>query len=220
MLDKMYDFINRELIKYSLAIIEKSGKKLIATKVSEGFDRNYIDDYICSCRQYIKGDVLEFNGDILYGENLEGVNLFKASYIDEKDKGSDYYFDIRNRETLPEKKFDCIIATQVICYMLDGAEVLKNLKSMLREQGVLIITNSGPIYQDNYEYEYETFYTKKGLERLCKSVFKDENVFNLKNYGDLEYSLYSLLGIKRMPNDKIVGGGNLSVIIGCCCKKT
>lgn len=122
------------------------------------------------------------------------------------------------KKTLPDKKFDCIIATQVICYMLDGQNVLNNFKKMLKPDGVLILTTPGPIYQDNAGYGDMFFYSKDGLEKLCENVFKKDNVFNLKHYGNLRTGIQSLLGEEKDREYLNDNSENLSVLLGICCR--
>lgn len=213
--------ISEYLTNKAVHILARRARYLAPKCVSDGFDRNYIDNYIAMNKMFLTGDILEFNGDVLYSQIYadKTSKIYTASSLEDKDKcNSDFYFDLNQETTLPDKKFDCIIATQVICYMLDGKGVLNNLKKMLKPNGVLVLTNSGPIYQDNQGYGYLCFYTTDGLRELCKNVFGNQNVFNVKNYGNLRTAIQSLLGTKRDTKYKDDNQSNLSVIIGICCK--
>jgi len=213
--------IAKYLTEKAIKRISKCAKYLYPANVHEGFDRNYIKHFVEQNKDFIKGDILEFNGRVMYSKIFatENSEIYTASSALEKNKfESDYYFDLNEEKTIPDKQFDCIIATQVICYMLDGKKVLSNLKKMLKPDGVLILTNSGPIYQDNTECGYMCFYTKDGLRKLCGSVFGENNVFNLQTYGNLRTSVQSLLGTKKDKEYKNDDKNNLSVVIGICCK--
>lgn len=188
--------------------------------IDDGFDRSYIEDYMGKTKNYFRGDVLEFDGKVSY-LNSGNANIYKASYIYDRDKysNSDYYIDLRDETTLPDKKFDCIVATQVICYVVNVFLVLCNLKKMLKPGGVLVLTNSGPIYQDITGDGYKVFYTKEGLLDLCGTVFGKDNLSDLVVYGDFNHAVYFLLGVKREKSSKrnINNSENLSVLIGLSC---
>ena len=89
----------------------------------ECFDRYYINDYVEMNKDYIYGDVLEFaGGDVVYAKkygNNPNVKIMAGLNHKEAYPNADYWADLQKKETLPEQKFDCIVATQVIMYMED-----------------------------------------------------------------------------------------------------
>jgi SAM-dependent methyltransferase len=189
-------------------------RKLSPNGISEAQDRTYIQHYIESCKKYIRGDVLEFCG-ISYVPNATKCAMIGHENIYPE---ADFYFEMENAATLPDKKFDTIVATQVICYTTEWQKVLENFKSMLKPSGALIITNAGPIYPDCYDeksYGYKSFYTKKGIKDMMEKTFGSANTFNLRSYGDIYSATKVLFEIRRENKDKITTDGYFSVTVGC-----
>jgi SAM-dependent methyltransferase len=189
-------------------------RKLSPSEIPRAQDRIYIQHYVESCKKYIRGDVLEFCG-VSYVPNATKCAMIGHENIY---PGADFYFEMENAATLPNKKFDTIVATQVICYTTEWQKVLGNFKSMLKPNGALIITNSGPICPDCYDekaYGCKSFYTKKGIKDIMEITFGGENIFNLRSYGDIYSATKVLFGIRRENKDEITTDGDFSAIVGC-----
>lgn len=224
-------YINRIAGKYMVVCIKTMRPLtfyLKPRKMEEAFDREYIQNYVESCRKIISpgSDVLEFAGQMTYAKDLKISNatIYMGAYSGERHikKECDLYFDLADVETLPAKKFDCIICTQVLGYFIEPVCILRNLKRMLKEGGVLILTASGPAHMDMGE-KYVTFYSMHGLKQLCQKVFGMENVCNIKGYGDLERAICGLTGMRNLTgggqNVGVTQKTGISVITGACCYK-
>jgi hypothetical protein len=167
-------------IRAHLNAIKFYAKIASPDNINESYDRNYVYDYLLKNKEFIHGDVLEFNGQVRYLDRKEfksdNINPHWACGIKDREKfsDSDFFIDLLNKNTLPHKKFDCIICTQLLYYMLDGFMAISNLKYMLNHNGYLILTVPGPIFLDNNSVN-KVFYTKYGLEELCNHVFKSSS---------------------------------------------
>lgn len=170
----------------------------------ECFDRPYINDYINLTKEYIREDVLEFaGGDVVYAKKYgKCSNVYLMAAIAHKDvyPDVDFYADLDDLTTLPEQKFDCIVATQVIMYMKNVEVALQNLKSMLRPGGVLIITVPGPLFHHSKGSHHMFSFTEESLEYLCDKVFHNYEKF--KYYGDISTVERMLFWTKAYPKVK------------------
>jgi SAM-dependent methyltransferase len=164
---------------------------------------------------------LEFNGQVTYKSLFEHqANIELVAYIRDKErfKSSNYFVDLTDKTTLMDKKYDCIIATNLLYYFIDTKTVLANLKSMLKPNGTIIITNPGPIYPDIDNNRARVFFTTTGLVDVCADCFGHENIFDVKKYGDFGHAIYALLGLARIDKSTHDSRRNLTVITGLCCK--
>lgn len=169
----------------------------------ECFDRYYINDYVERNRRYIKGDVLEFAGGEIYAEKYGDsprVKLMTSARHREINPTADYFADLDDRSTLPEEKFDCIIATQVIMYVNDLETALENLRYMLKPGGALILTVPGPLFHHSRNSHHMFSFTEESLKFLLERVF--HNYEDFMYYGSLEYAMYMLFWMKKNPFEK------------------
>ena len=127
---------------------------------------------------------------------------------------ADIYADIEDESTLPEDRFDCIIATQVLVYMYDVELCLRNLKKLMKPGGVLIITVPGCAKHSNYMM---IAYTEKLLKQLCMSTFGNYDDFQA--YGSLEVLIRMLLGVRGNRYEKPASNDyKYSTILGIVAK--
>lgn len=167
----------------------------------ECFDRKYINNYISENRSCIKGDVLEFCGGDLYAPKYANnkINLKTMAYIGHKDiyPNATYFCNLDEEATLPNAKFDCIIATQVIMYMNNPLVALSNLRKLLKPNGVLLLTVPGPLFHHSKNTHHMFSFTEESIKYLFNEVFG--NYSNLKLYGNINYAEYMLFWTKA-PN--------------------
>ena len=129
-----------------------------------------------------------------YGNN-PNIKIMTADKHKDIYPNADYFVDLENIKTLPEDKFDCIIATQVIMYMKDVVKTLENLKYMLKPNGVLILTVPGPLFHHSKNSHHMFSFTEESIKYLCQKVFN--NYENFQYYGNLEYTQYMLYWMKK-----------------------
>lgn len=199
-------------------LIRKISESTHYCEIEDAFDRGYIRDYVYRCRKYIRRarNVLEFDGPITYGRGFN-ENLKLAAWSGHKDKWttSDYYFDLMDASTLPTERFDCIIATEILYCLTDVHLALENLKELLTEEGILILTIHGPVMNRG---ENIAFYSMHGAEVLCKEHFR--RVFNIREYGDLNHAIYGLMGMGRIKErEDLKAKDNITITTGICCQK-
>lgn len=211
--------------------IQDIGAVLYPANQEEAFDRGFIMDYVSSCKQYIKGDILEFaGGNIMYADmfGMGGYSLdvMAATSLKEYYPKADIFADLEDVATLPIKKYDCIIATQVICNIYDSYVAMCNLKRMLKPGGYLILTVPGNPTLSEGGHHLRSF-SEEALMRLCEESFG--NYANLISYGNFEYALQMLMGMKKNPYDKAEKmrhysfgdrkENKYSIIVGVLCRK-
>lgn len=201
-----------KLIALHIDCINRLSKKAHHYSMADAADRKYIMNYVMSCIPYIKKepDILEFDGGIVYANEVIkriGGNVKFATKKGRLERNNiiTYEFDIEH-ECLQDS-FDLIIATQVLGSFVDVCKITKTLKKMLKPNGVLIITVSGPAYPKIRGLV--SFFSKEGLVRIGREAFGIKNVKNIRSYGDpgaaicmLNYLPYQIFINKRIsPGD-------------------
>lgn len=188
------------------------------SSISDAHNRGYIEDYISKHRGYIKraDSVLEFGGGIVYSKKYNSmVKVAAWSGHKEKWKGCDYYFDITDAGTLPQEQFDCIVLTDVLNCVIDANLAIENLKRLLTERGILIITVHGPVLCNS---EITGFYSRYGAEQMCRHYFR--KVFDIEEYGDFNHAIAALLGIGRLKDkESLQSSDHITITTGLCCQK-
>lgn len=206
--------------------LKKISTELQPEEREECFDRYFINDYVSRHKQLIKGDILEFcGGNTVYAKKFsEGdcTNISLMAYVEHRHvyPQADYFTDLEDKTTLPDKKFDCIIATQVIMYMSQIDTVLQNLKWMLKDNGVLILTVPGPIFHHSKNSRHMFSFTEDSINEICKRNFGKDEEYDIKCYGNLEYAMYNFFWMKKNPYEKTIPFDYYyTLVIGACCKK-
>lgn len=189
---------------YHIEQMKKISSKLQPKNRDECFDRYFIEDFCEKNSKYIKGDVLEFaGGETIYSKkygNAQNVKIMAGLAHKNIHKNADYYSDLEDKSTLPKEKFDCIVATQVIMYMENLDETLKNLKSMLKPNGQLLLTVPGPLFHHSKNSHHMYSFTEESIKALLLKHFN--NYDNFECYGNLEYAQYMLFWLKKNPYKK------------------
>ena len=120
-------------------------------------ERASIRDYVAMNRAYLRGRVLDF------GAGKPGTCREPQPYRDLV-QGEYVPFDIG--DDLPAAPFDAILMTQVIQYLDDPRETLRDFGSMLKGGGVLVIT--GPTNWSEVETTDLWRFTRAGIRRLLE----------------------------------------------------
>lgn len=206
------------IIDLLVTLIRRISKSITYCEIEDAHDRGYMRDYVYHCRKYIKraNNILEFDGIVTYARQYTKHVKF-AAYSGHKDRWteSDYYFDVMDADTLPDEKFDCILATGLLVQLIDVHVALKNLREMLTENGILILTIPGPVLSRG---ELIGFYSRFGAEQICKQYFTQ--VFNIREYGDLNHAIYALTGMGRIKEkEDLTTKDNITIMTGICCRK-
>ncbi len=171
---------------------------------SQCMDRPFIDDWVRHCSQYITGDVLEFSGSSMYALKYaaDKTHLYTATCGKNSSLKADFYFDIENDTTLPDKKFDCIICTQVLNYTLNPVNSVINLKKMLKNGGYMIITVPGTWGPHCANAPFTYNYSLNGILSVLKNSFEEAQIIEYKCFGNFRSLINTALWVQA-PQDML-----------------
>lgn len=107
-------------------------------------DRYYIEEFLASHRDVIRGRVAEFC-DSEYISRFGGDQVVQVDVLDVNERNYDRTLtvDLAKPHEAPEALFDCIIATQVLLVIRDYRAAIRALHKMLKDGGVLLVTVPG-----------------------------------------------------------------------------
>ncbi|UXE66807.1 MAG: methyltransferase domain-containing protein [Chryseotalea sp. WA131a] len=159
-------------------------------------DRFYIEKFLGANKHLIKGKVLEV-GETRYikqfGTGVESADVLHV----EKRMNATLVADLTKLDTLPQNKFDCFIATQVLNFIFDFQKAIEGSYYLLRPGGVMLATVACISRISPYDVvrwgHFWGFYPQ-GIERAFKNVFGEANV-TVQVYGNSLSAICFIKGI-------------------------
>ena len=157
-------------------------------------DRYYIDRFIFSNKETIKGTVLEI-GSLRYvkeygGEEEKAYALHVNGWGENTIKAN-----LETGEGIQEEIADCIICTQTLQYIFDLKSAVNNIFKMLKVGGHGLVTLPGIksiSILDNDNWNDLWSFTGYSVKRLFGSLFR---VCNIQTYGNVKVVMGYLYGI-------------------------
>ena len=162
-------------------------------------DRYYIEQFLDSNRNYIKGHVLEV-GDRSYTEKYSDgdversivLNVLSAGDSDDTIKGN-----LETGEGIPDGTIDCFICTQTLQFIYDVEKVVDNIIKVLKKGGVALVTVGG--ISQIIDYERRKFghfwnFTDMSLSKAFQAHPEVESV-ETKVYGNVKSATAFLYGL-------------------------
>jgi SAM-dependent methyltransferase len=104
-------------------------------------DRVYIEDFLQTHAEDVRGACLEvLNAD--YSNRFGGARVTSRNVldIDSSNTAATIVADLSERDSLPEKQFDCVIFTQTLHLIPDMEAAVANVWRALSPGGVLLLT--------------------------------------------------------------------------------
>lgn len=153
-------------------------------------DRFYIEKFLVTYQDSIRGIVAEFQGDD-YIRMLGGSSVERSEIIDANTENTARTFtlDLTQTEEAPEAFFDCIICTQTLFFIRDYVAAIRSLHKMLKPKGVLLVTVAGisPIIRGSLVGgvgdDWWRF-TARSAKYIFSEIFGEENV-TVYSYGNV-----------------------------------
>ena len=171
--------------------------------INKTLDRYYIDNFLISNSDSIKGNVLEISDDyytlklggqkVEYGNTLNYTDLTRVIH----DYGASDVQNIKDLSTqITVDHYDCIIFTQTLQLIYDIHSVVRVLHDMLKPGGVLLATFTGiSQIQDKPKDKYWCWnLTSASAEQLFSEFFPIANI-QIKGYGNILVAIGLLHGI-------------------------
>ncbi|UCG84718.1 MAG: methyltransferase domain-containing protein [Dehalococcoidia bacterium] len=161
-------------------------------------DRYYIDNYLYTHREDIRGHVLEIGDDTYttrYG--VGQVVISDVLHVADGNPKATIIADLTFAENIPSDTFDCIIVTQTLQYIYDVQTAIYTLHRILKPGGALLASLPGIAAISRYDMdnwgEYWRF-TSMSTRRLFESVFPSDNV-DVQTHGNMLTAIAFLLGL-------------------------
>lgn len=187
---------NRDIAKIQ-ALSTKPVSKVFGSERGKAVDRYYIEKFLSSKSNVIRGTVLEIAND-QYTKKFGGNNVERSIVSHVKGWGKNSILcNFETGDGVIENSVDCVICTQTLQYIFDLRSAIKNIYKMLKAGGTALITVPGikPLceYDNDNWGEYWSF-TPKSIEKLCRTVCDGEH-FELEQFGNVKTATAYLYGL-------------------------
>ena len=153
-------------------------------------DRYYIEKFLASYSESIKGFVAEIGSDE-YTKQFGGGTVVHSDILDinKRNDRRTVTIDLANTSTASENSYDCILCTQTLFLIPDYQAAIRTLQKMLKPGGVSLVTVPGisPIVRGNLLAgagdDWWRFTARSAL-RTFREVFGEDNV-TVHSYGNV-----------------------------------
>jgi SAM-dependent methyltransferase len=169
-------------------------------------DRYYIENFMRSHSEDVKGHVLEI-GDDTYTKKFGGERVTKSDvlHVVEGNRKATIIGDLTRAGHIPADTFDCIIFTQTLQMIYDFRSALHNLHRILKPQGTILATTHGIskiCRQEGIDSwgEYWHF-TCQSARKIFHEIFSPPNV-QIKVYGNVLAGVAALHGLAAEELDQ------------------
>ena len=160
-------------------------------------DRWYIERFLATHRNDIRGRVLEIGDDTYtrrFGVAVDDVDIL---HVDDSNPRATIIADLGTAGGLETGRFDCVICTQTLLLIYDVRVAIANLESLLKPGGVVLATVPGISQICRLEADawgdYWRF-TGQSVRRLFEEAFPSDAV-SVETFGNVQTATAFLHGI-------------------------
>ena len=160
-------------------------------------DRLYIDRFLSDNPNDIRGDVLEVKEPLYTRRYGRDVGKSDVVDVDAANKQATIVVDLSERDSLPERRYDCIVLTQTLQYVADVGAAVQTVGRALRSGGVLLVTVPGTNRADEDPRSPSLWsFTEAGGAQVFVPEFGEGNV-EVRSYGNVLAATSFLTGLAR-----------------------
>lgn len=188
-------------------------------------DRYYIENFLASESEHIKGNVLEI-ADNVYTLKYGGNKVTKSDvlHLNADTPDATYIGDLSKGDHLPSDHFDCIILTQTLHFIYDYSSALKHCYRMLKKDGVLLVTVPGisPIDRGEWGKSWLWSFNDLSMKKIFSELFPADPI-EIQTYGNVYAAVAFLhgVGINEADRSKLdIRDTAFDVIVTIQLKKT
>lgn len=182
-------------------------------------DRYFINKFLSFYKKDIHGHVLEV-GNNHFTRIYGAKTVVQSDVLDINPKNSQatIHGDIRNLVGIKDRKYDCIILTQVLQFIDDYESAAKECFRILKLKGVLLLTVPALSRIDCVAKNNGDFwrFTGAGVDYFLSKFFDKKNI-TVKSFGNVASGLAFWLGLAQedIPKKDLKGhDSQFPVVIG------
>jgi SAM-dependent methyltransferase len=160
-------------------------------------DRFYIEAFLSSHSNAIRGDVLEIS-ESTYTRKFGGEKVSKSDVLhyDDPSPPATLVGDLCDAEHIPSEAFDCVIVTQTLMLIYDVEAAIATIHRVLKPGGTALITVAGvtqvadPPWIDRWCWSF----TRRSMTELFGAKFGKDAV-EVETFGNVLTSIAFLHGL-------------------------
>jgi SAM-dependent methyltransferase len=157
-------------------------------------DRYYIERFLAERADEVRGRVLEVQEND-YTKRFGGDRVERSdvlSLLPDNPKAT-IVADLASDRVIPRESFDCAIVTQVLHLIPDPLSAIRNLRRILRPEGIALVTVPG-ISQVEWSESWYWSFTVLSAQQLFAEVFGSAQV-RVRGYGNVLAATSFLWGV-------------------------
>jgi SAM-dependent methyltransferase len=180
------------------------------TDRGQAVDRHYIEQFLKSHADDVRGHVLEV-GDDGYTRAYGGEQVTRSDvlHVNASNPQATIVADLADAPHIPSAAFDCIILTQVLHLIYEPGRAVRTLGRILKPGGVLLLTTPGITQVPQGTTWADTWYwafTELSTRRMLEDVFGTGRV-TVESHGNVFAATAMLYGLAVQD----LGRGDLEV---------
>jgi len=158
-------------------------------------DRYYIEAFLKQNAGDIRGSVLEIGDDHYTKTYGSGVTRSDVLNVHPSPTAT-FVADLASGEAIPSERFDCLIVTQTLQYVLDVEKAIATLSRILKDGGVVLATVPGitQISRDDWADLWCWSFTPLSARKLFERHFAARDV-TVEAHGNVLASISFLEGV-------------------------
>jgi glycosyltransferase involved in cell wall biosynthesis len=161
-------------------------------------DRYYIEAFLASHADCIRGHVLEV-GDDAYSRRFGAAAITRQDilHVVPGFRGATIIADLASAPHLPSNTFDCVVLTQTLHYIFDLEGAVATLHRILKPGGMALVTLPGisKICRDQDDTESDCWrFTTASARKLFSIPFGPDSV-RVRTYGNVKTAIAFLAGL-------------------------
>ena len=171
-------------------------------------DRYYIEEFLQTNSDHIKGRVLEIAENNYSKKFSRGkVEAYEVLHASLDNPNASIIGDLTDTSTLPENRIDCFICTQTIHFIYNMKKAIQGAHHLLKPGGVILATFAGISQISRYDMDRWGDYwrvTSLSAKLLFEDVFKGSVI--VETYGNVLAAKAFLdgLAIEDLPERKLL----------------
>lgn len=160
-------------------------------------DRYYIERFLAEKQSNVQGSVLEIKDNsytVKFGKN----KVVKSDVVDinPNNKNANIISDLAIADNINDNSYDCVILTQVLQFIYNYDDAIKNIHRILRPNGTLLLTVPG-ITSIAYAQLGSTWYwsfSEASIKRILSNHFMPDRI-SVEKYGNVLTATAFLYGL-------------------------
>lgn len=187
---------NDKYIQYIAEMNDKPFSRRFGAERGVPIDRYYIEKFLDDNKKYIRGDVAEIAENtytLKYGTDVKESYIYHVEGLNGAKR-----VNLETGEGITENSIDCLILTQTLQTIYNIDKAMKNIKKLLKKNGVALITLPGITQiciRDYNNWGDRWRFTDSVAKEMAVKAGFDLDKIEVKSFGNIKTCFALLYGL-------------------------